>query len=853
MADFAELGISVDSRDVARARDEFGRFVRAGAQAEQAVTRQGAAMSATWRRLAGAAGAAAGAIVGAFSLRAIGSTLASFDSSMSQVQAITRATGAEMEQLRAMAQQMGATTAFTASEAADGLRFLGMAGFTAAESMQAIPAVLNLATAASMGLADAADITSNIMSGFGIEAANAAGVADILAAASSRANTDVSQLGQAMSTVAPISASLGIGLADTAAAIGLMSDAGIQGERAGTALRGVLASLAGPTNQAAEALAAMGLSVQDVNPAAHSMETIFGRLRAAGLDTASAMAIFGREASSGALVLAEGSARLGEFGRELGNVSGEAARMASIMGDNLQGDFNRFRSSVEALIIAMGDAGLIAIFRLVTQTVTMVVLGITSAVQTISGAVAAFGDMIGGFEGYFIATAAAITTYFLPAIASAAAGLVTTLVPAIWGAVSATGAWVASLVTLRGALILTGLGAFVVAAGFVINSLLTLRERTGGWGEALTLLGDLASGVWAGIVESAGAIPIGLGGVWYRVKATFAALLSDLSNMWADFLQSITTVELGGMSTPFGDFSFGSLDLSSMLGDSVSSARNFAADQLERSSSYGASASEYAAAAADRAAAGFDRARTALEALRIVMSEAGETTTDTETALAAINDALAETPAAASAAAGGVSGVGDAAEEAQSRIERMAGNMSRFFMQAVQGGDAARNAVDGLLNRVMELSLNNVFMSLLGGLNLGGGFGKALSMVFNANGGVYTSPSLSAYSGQVVSSPTMFAFAKGAGVMGEAGPEAILPLRRGADGKLGVSTDSAASTAGNTIINITNNTGQQVETQERTNANGERQLDIAIGRSIGRGRQDNAFARYGAKPKALSR
>ena len=810
MADFAELGIAVDSRDVLRAQGDLRRLTRTGGETERAITRQSAGMTATWRRLAGVAGAVAGTIAGAFSIRAIGSTLASFDSSMSQVQAITRATGEEMAALRATAQEMGATTAFTASQAADGLRFLGMAGFSAAESMAAIPAVLNLATAASMGLADAADITSNIMSGFGIEAANAAGVADVLAAASSRANTDVSQLGQAMSTVAPISASLGIDLADTAAAIGVLSDAGIQGERAGTALRGVMASLAGPTTQAAEALAAIGLSAQDVNPAMHSMETIFARLYAAGLDTAGAMAIFGREASSGALVLAEGSARLGDFGRELRTVSGEAARMAGIMGDNLQGDFNRFKSAVEALVIAMGDTGLIAVFRGVTQAVTFMVLAVTGAVVGISGAVTAFGDMIGGFEGYFIAAAGAITTYFLPAIASAGAGLVTTLAPAIWSAVTATGAWVASLITLRGALIATGIGAFVVGAGYAINMLLDLRRSTGSWGETLSLLSDVARGVWAGIVESAQGIPLGLEGVWTAVRSGFASMVSSLAGMWAGFMSSMVE-NLGGIETPFGSIDFGA-----MLGleNAITGAQSFSSQQSGRSAMMGSNAGVFFDAAADRIASGVETAREALALLRSDMAQTGETTTDTEAAISAINEALAQTPSSAAAAAGGVSSVSDAAQEAQSRMENMAGNMSRFFMQVLQGADAARNAVSQLLSRAAEMLMNRALMSLLGGTSAGGGsgiIGGLLNFLFNADGGVYSSPSLSAYSGGIYSTPKAFAFADGGvpgarnvGVFAEAGPEAIMPLKRGPDGKLGVAAHGAGDgTGGEVTVNVT--------------------------------------------------
>lgn len=306
----------------------------------------------------------------AFGIGAVTREIATFDTSMSAVAAVTRATGAELEALRDVAKDLGDTTEFSAAQAADGLKFLGMAGFSARDAIAAIPDVLNLATAAQMDLASAADISSNIMSGFGIAAENAGDVADVLAAASSRANTDVSQLGQAMSTVAPISATLGISLEDTAAAIGVMSDAGIQGERAGTAMRGMLASLAGPTKAASDTLKQMGLTIRDVDPATNDLADILNKLRGSGMTASQAMTIFGREAASGALVLVDGAARVREFGDELNTVEGEALRMADTMRDNLGGDLQGLGSAISGLVIGMGEAGLTGAMRSSIQGAT---------------------------------------------------------------------------------------------------------------------------------------------------------------------------------------------------------------------------------------------------------------------------------------------------------------------------------------------------------------------------------------------------------------------------------------------------------------------------------------------------
>jgi TP901 family phage tail tape measure protein len=387
--DLARLGLFVDSTGVVRATDHLGKFGKEGQRAEGIAGKFGKTGKAAFGAVAVAA---AGAVSAIASIGAAVSVIRQFETSMSQVAAITGATATELEALRDVAKDLGSTTEFSAAQAADGLRFLGMAGFNAAESMKAIPAVLDLATASAMGLAEAADISSNVLSGFGLAAGDAAQVADVLAAASSRSNTSVSQLGGAMSTVAPIAAALDISLQDTAAAIGVMSDAGIQGERAGTALRGVLASLAGPTDAAADALSRYGLSVADVDPATRSLTEIFGQLQDRGLSTADAMTIFGREAASGALVLTEASDRVGEFGEELGNVEGAAADMAGIMRDNLGGAANTLMSTVQGLAIALGEAGL-----------TAVLIGALNAAtefaRRLTDVAVAVGDFFAKFQG----------------------------------------------------------------------------------------------------------------------------------------------------------------------------------------------------------------------------------------------------------------------------------------------------------------------------------------------------------------------------------------------------------------------------------------------------------------------
>ena len=381
MADFANLVIGVNTSGLKRGERDLKQFGKQGDRTSAKIEKFGGAAKRNFNAAAIAATAALGAVLSIG--KAVG-IIAEFETSMSRLGAVSRATGGELEALRDIAKELGSTTEFSASQAADGLNFLAMAGFNAKEAMAAIPSVLDLATASGMGLAAAADTASNIMSGFGIAATDAAKVADVLAAASTRANTTVGQLGAAMSTVAPIASALDISLEDTAASIGVLSDAGIQGERAGTALRGVLASLAGPTSQAQEVLRGLGLTIADVDPATNDLSVVMAKLGAAGLSTADAMTLFGREAASGALVLIDGAQRVGDFGDELERADGAAGDMAATMRDNLGGDLKGVMSAAQGLAIALGDAGLTAIIRGLVQGVTGLVRGLTDLITILS-------------------------------------------------------------------------------------------------------------------------------------------------------------------------------------------------------------------------------------------------------------------------------------------------------------------------------------------------------------------------------------------------------------------------------------------------------------------------------------
>ncbi len=333
-----------------------------------------------------------GVMVGFLGMAGIGGavrTLASFEKSIAGVRAVTGATAEQMEVVTRRARELGATTRYTASDAAEAFRYLGMAGFTVDQSLAAIGATLQLATAGELSLAESADIASNVLSGFRQKAEQAEAVMDVMALTAASANTNIQQLGLAMSYAAPTAAALEISVADTSAAIGILSNAGIQSGRAGRQLRGILDSLVKPTGEATEALREMGISLRDVDPTANSLIDIFRRLSAANLTAAQASTIFGQAQAAGALVLAGSLPELEALTEKTNNAGGALSRMAGIMENQLEADIKAAQSAFEELILTVGEKGLTKALRSMLQGLTDFLRGAkdTGAVELLATAI----------------------------------------------------------------------------------------------------------------------------------------------------------------------------------------------------------------------------------------------------------------------------------------------------------------------------------------------------------------------------------------------------------------------------------------------------------------------------------
>lgn len=328
------------------------------------------------------ASAAAGVAV----VAAVGSSVkaaANFEQSMAKVKAISGATDEEFKQLNATAKHLGATTQFSASQAADGLAFLSLAGFKAQDSINAMPAVLNLAAAGAIDLGTAADISSNIMTGFGIAATDTGKAADVLTKTFTTANTDMNQLGMAMKYVAPVAKSLGWDITDAATAVAKMSDAGIQGSQAGTSLRAALLSLANPTGQTQKAFEKLGISVVDANGQFKPLPELIGHIsgKMQGMTdaqkTVTAAQLVGTEASAGFLALLDqGQGSLQSYKQALEDSGGTAERIAKIQQDTLIGAWTQVKSAAEGLAIGIGEA-LLPAFTSLAQGATTLIGGLS--------------------------------------------------------------------------------------------------------------------------------------------------------------------------------------------------------------------------------------------------------------------------------------------------------------------------------------------------------------------------------------------------------------------------------------------------------------------------------------------
>ena len=290
-------------------------------------------------------------------------TTADFDAEMSKVSAISGAAGEDFDALREKAREMGSKTKFSATEAAQGFEYMAMAGWKTEDMLEGIEGIMNLAAASGEDLATTSDIVTDALTAFGLSAKDSGHFADVLAAASSNANTNVSMLGESFKYAAPVAGALGISAEDTSVALGLMANAGIKASQAGTALRTGLTNLAKPTKQMQTYMDQYNIAlVQNEDGSINLRETMISLREKMGdlsesEQAAAASAIFGKNSMAGWLAIINASdADFEKLTSAIDNCDGSAEQMAATMQDNLAGQITILKSALQELMIQIGDS-----------------------------------------------------------------------------------------------------------------------------------------------------------------------------------------------------------------------------------------------------------------------------------------------------------------------------------------------------------------------------------------------------------------------------------------------------------------------------------------------------------------
>ena len=389
---------------------------------------------------------------------------------MAQVQAISGATGKDFDALRDKAQEMGAKTKFSASQSAEAMTYMAMAGWKTEDMLDGISGVMNLAAASGEDLATTSDIVTDALTAFGLQASDSGHFADVLAAASSNANTNVAMMGETFKYVAPVAGAMGYSCEDMSVAIGLMANSGIKGSQAGTALRSTITRLAKPTKETQDAMDALGISITNQDGTMKSFNEIMLDMRSsfAGLTEEQkaqyAASIAGQEGMSGLLAIVNSSdADFNKLTSAINNADGTAQKMADTMNNNLNGQITLLKSQLEGLAIQLGeylvpivsnvvsaisklaewfgnlDEGtkkMIVTIGLVVAAAAPVLLIVGKVITVIGGAISAIGTIGGAVSGFI----GLITGTVVPALGSFFAFLAANPIVLIIGAIIAIGA-----------------------------------------------------------------------------------------------------------------------------------------------------------------------------------------------------------------------------------------------------------------------------------------------------------------------------------------------------------------------------------------------------------------------------
>ena len=485
-----------------------------------------------------------------------------FESQMSRVKAISGATGSSFEELRQQAIDLGAKTAFSAKESASGMENLASAGFNAKEIMEAMPGLLDLAAVSGGDVALASENAATALRGFNIDAGQSGHVADVFARAAADTNAEVGDMGEAMKYIAPVASSMGMSLEETAAAIGIMSDAGIKGSQAGTTLRGALSRIAKPTDEMKSKMDELGLSFYDSEGKMKPLKDQVGMLKNAfkGLTPEqkqnALVTLYGQESLSGMMALIDkGPDKLGKLTDSLKNSDGAADKMAKTMQDNMNSSLEQMMGAFESAAIVVQKV-LAPAVRKVADAVSGLVDKFVSApepvqkmIVTIGLIVAAIGPLLVIF-GQAVVTLQRVKVGFL----ALRSGL-----PLIGESFTAISLPVLGIIAAIAAVIAIGIlvyknwdkiskfGKEVWAnvKKFASDAAEAIKEK---WGDITQWFTDTwnnikngAKGLWDGTIQGAKNAIDSVKNAWNGIKEWFANLWKGTTSGLASAWDSVTT------------------------------------------------------------------------------------------------------------------------------------------------------------------------------------------------------------------------------------------------------------------------------------------------------------------------
>jgi len=360
-------------------------------------------------------------------------TAADFDSAMSEVSAVSGATGDDFDALRAKAREMGSKTKFSATEAANAMNYMAMAGWKTSDMLDGIEGIMNLAAASGEDLATTSDIVTDALTAFGLSAGDSAHFADILAAASSNANTNVSMMGETFKYCAPVAGALGFSAEDTAEAIGLMGNSGIKSSQAGTALRSIMNRLSKEVKLTGNAIGTMTIETTNQDGSMRSLNDILADCRVAfskmseSEKAANAQALVGKNAMSGFLALMNAApADIEKLNSAITNCDGKAGNMAETMQNNLAGQITILKSQLQELAISFGDILMPAI-RQIVSWIQKLADKLNGMSETTKKTIVTIGLIVAAIGPALIVIGKVISSI----------GTIMTLVPKIKGAITA--------------------------------------------------------------------------------------------------------------------------------------------------------------------------------------------------------------------------------------------------------------------------------------------------------------------------------------------------------------------------------------------------------------------------------